>query len=35
MIPIDLNNGVIEANYADCIDCRLQGGTTQKPPFWP
>lgn len=35
MIPIDLNNGVVEANYADCIDCRLQGGTTQKPPFWP
>ncbi|MCB2196736.1 MAG: hypothetical protein KQH79_12810 [Bacteroidetes bacterium] len=19
---------------ADCIDCRLQGGTTVKPDFW-
>jgi Domain of unknown function (DUF4249) len=24
-----------DANYSGCIDCRLQGGTTTKPPFWP
>jgi Domain of unknown function (DUF4249) len=23
------------SNYAFCIDCRYQGGTTVKPPFWP
>lgn len=23
------------ANNTSCIDCRLQGGTTTKPPFWP
>jgi hypothetical protein len=23
------------ANFPDCIDCRLQGGTTQEPSFWP
>jgi hypothetical protein len=22
-------------NYQTCIDCRLQGGTTQEPSFWP
>ena len=35
MVPVDLDNGVIVANYANCIDCRIQGGTNQKPPFWP
>jgi hypothetical protein len=24
-----------DANYSGCIDCRLQGGTTTKPAFWP
>ena len=24
-----------EANVAGCIDCRIQGGNTQKPAFWP
>jgi hypothetical protein len=19
---------------AICVDCRLQGGTTEKPPYW-
>jgi Domain of unknown function (DUF4249) len=23
------------SNYSGCIDCRLQGGTTTKPSFWP
>jgi hypothetical protein len=23
------------ANAAGCVDCRLQGGTTQMPSFWP
>jgi Domain of unknown function (DUF4249) len=23
------------SNLAGCIDCRLQGGTTQEPSFWP
>jgi len=23
------------ANAAGCVDCRLKGGTTQKPSFWP
>jgi hypothetical protein len=23
------------ANRSDCVDCRLQGGTNQKPSFWP
>jgi hypothetical protein len=23
------------ANFPACIDCRLQGGTTQEPSFWP
>jgi len=23
-----------ESNESGCIDCRLQGGTTQEPPFW-
>jgi len=25
----------IWAAYPECVDCRLQGGTTTKPPFWP
>jgi hypothetical protein len=24
-----------EANQATCVDCRLQGGSTQEPAFWP
>ena len=24
-----------QSNYSGCIDCRLQGGTTTKPSFWP
>ena len=27
--------GSITANVETCIDCRFQGGTTQKPSFWP
>jgi hypothetical protein len=23
------------SNFAFCVDCRLQGGTTQQPAFWP
>jgi hypothetical protein len=23
------------ANFPNCIDCRLQGGTTTEPSFWP
>ncbi|HLX67926.1 MAG TPA: DUF4249 domain-containing protein [Puia sp.] len=23
------------SNQAECVDCRLQGGTTVKPAFWP
>jgi hypothetical protein len=22
-------------NLSSCVDCRLQGGTTQKPSYWP
>jgi Domain of unknown function (DUF4249) len=25
----------IRTNYENCIDCTFQGGTTQKPFFWP
>ena len=35
-VPVDIiNNSTIEANVANCIDCRTQGGATQKPAFWP
>jgi hypothetical protein len=37
-VPVDiLPSGALVANYATCIDCRLEPptGTTQKPPFWP
>jgi hypothetical protein len=27
--------GGYNANYADCIDCRSQGGTTVAPSYWP
>ena len=26
---------IYSANFPGCIDCRLQGGTTTKPSFWP
>jgi hypothetical protein len=25
---------VMKITYKDCLDCRLQGGTNIKPPFW-
>lgn len=35
-IPISVpNTGVVTAGEAYCVDCRLQGGTTQKPAFMP
>jgi len=30
-----LVNNDYTANAAGCVDCRLQGGTTQMPSFWP
>jgi hypothetical protein len=27
--------GFYTANVETCVDCRSQGGTTQKPSFWP
>ena len=27
--------GSIMANVQNCIDCQFQGGSTQKPSFWP
>jgi hypothetical protein len=24
-----------QSNFSGCVDCRLQGGTTVKPAFWP
>jgi Domain of unknown function (DUF4249) len=33
--PIYLNNGGVDANFTNCVDCRAQGGTTTKPPFMP
>jgi hypothetical protein len=39
-IPVDAAYSMTGAfigwysNIAGCIDCRLQGGTTQEPPFW-
>ena len=32
------NSGYLQgwwSNYETCIDCRLQGGTTKKPAYWP
>ncbi len=39
IIPITFiyKNGVlvgIQSSTADCVDCRLKGGTTIQPPFW-
>jgi len=36
-IPIDLVTplGPYYAAPPDCVDCRLQGGVTTKPSFWP
>jgi hypothetical protein len=34
-MPLDVVPGGYTANSADCIDCRLRGGSTQKPSFWP
>jgi hypothetical protein len=27
--------GLIYVNFTSCVDCRTQGGTTNKPSFWP
>lgn len=36
-VPItQLNPGApYESNLAGCVDCRLQGGTTREPSYWP
>lgn len=39
-IPVDITFGPpppggIYGNVPSCLDCTLQGGTTQKPSFWP
>lgn len=39
-VPIDRQYGAFgflgwSANGNYCVDCRLQGGTTKKPSFWP
>ena len=36
-IPIDFENGLgpLFGASALCVDCRLQGGTTTKPLYWP
>jgi hypothetical protein len=33
--PVSLSNGGSLANYSFCVDCRAQGGSNQKPAFWP
>lgn len=30
-----LPSGAWVSNLANCVDCRLEGGTTQKPAYWP
>jgi hypothetical protein len=34
-IPLENPLGGYTANRAYCVDCTYQGGTTNKPPFWP
>lgn len=34
-IPLYLNGNLLSANQKTCIDCRVQGGSTTKPPFMP
>lgn len=35
-MPLDLILGKYDAtNNMNCVDCRLQGGTSIKPTFWP
>jgi hypothetical protein len=31
----DIPPFLIKANFENCIDCTFQGGTAQKPSFWP
>jgi hypothetical protein len=34
-VPIDqLNVGLYTASFPHCVDCTMEGGTTQKPVFW-
>jgi hypothetical protein len=33
--PITTGLGTMIANLTSCVDCRTQGGTTQKPSYWP
>lgn len=38
LVPIDQIGSAVgpySANVAGCVDCRLQGGSTQEPSFWP
>jgi len=37
-VPISIETAPpfrVDANYENCVDCTFQGGTTQKPSFWP
>ena len=33
--PINIQTGGYSASSTDCVDCRLNGGITIKPSFWP
>jgi hypothetical protein len=33
--PVALTIGGSLGNYTFCVDCRAQGGTTNKPSYWP
>jgi hypothetical protein len=37
-ISMHMTNGIVDGwlgNFASCVDCRAQGGTTNRPSFWP
>lgn len=34
-VPAYYQNGGLMLSTPRCVDCRLAGGTTTKPPFWP